>query len=187
MRSLKILIDMDDTLEDLLPAWVSCLNREFGTEVDPNEIREWDMRKAFPTLTVHQIYAPLRMADFWDTVYPKPGAREAVQRLMEDGHQVYVVTASGYEAIRDKMERVLFSYFPFIRWDHVIICSNKQMVRGDVMVDDGIHNLDGAECLKVLFDAPANRSFDAAKAGMVRVSDWEGAYAVITDFAKGGE
>lgn len=33
MKKLTILIDMDDTLEDLLGAWVSYLNTQYGTNV----------------------------------------------------------------------------------------------------------------------------------------------------------
>ena len=43
MKKLTILIDMDDTLEDLLGAWVSYLNTQYGTNVHKEDIRQWDI------------------------------------------------------------------------------------------------------------------------------------------------
>ena len=85
------------------------------------------------------------------------------------------------------MECVLFRYFPFIRWEQVIVCTEKQMIRGDVRIDDGVHNLEGADGLKILFDSPHNRSFDAESAGMVRASDWEQVCRIVDEYAEGAE
>ena len=38
--------------------------------------------------------------------------------------------------IFEKMDDLLFKYFPFLDWDHVIVTSKKQMIRGDVLIDD---------------------------------------------------
>ena len=65
MKRLTVLVDMDDTIESLLSAWVERLNRSFGTEVNPDEVSEWDISKSFPTLTKEQVYSPLLCDDFW--------------------------------------------------------------------------------------------------------------------------
>ena len=111
MKKLTILIDMDDTLEDLLGAWVSYLNTQYGTNVHKEDIRQWDISVAFPSLSKTQVYEPILLDDFWKTVQPKDGAVEIVQELISDGHRIYVVTASAYETLRTKMEDVLFRYF----------------------------------------------------------------------------
>lgn len=83
-----------------------------------------------------------------------------------------MVTASGYRTCKTKVERLL-ELFPFLDWEHIIITSNKQMVRGDVLIDDGPHNLVGGEYFKILFDRPHNRSFDHVANDTLRVSTWE--------------
>ena len=80
-----------------------------------------------------------------------------------------------------KMERVLFRYFPFLSRDQVIITGNKQMIRGDVMIDDGIHNLEGGEYRKILFTAPYNKDYDAEANGMIRVHNWDEILRVINE------
>lgn len=52
MKNSKILlIDADDTIEDLLSAWLKSLNDKYGTNVCNDEITDWDVSKFFPTLT----------------------------------------------------------------------------------------------------------------------------------------
>ena len=96
MKKLTILIDMDDTLEDLLGAWVSYLNTQYGTNVHKEDIRQWDISVAFPSLSKTQVYEPILLDDFWKTVQPKDGAVGVVQKLISDGHRIYVVTASAW-------------------------------------------------------------------------------------------
>ena len=117
---------------------------------------------------------------FCNAVKPLPGAVEYLKRLQDDGHDIYIVTTSNYLSLKGKMENLLFKYFPFIKWDHVIITSNKQMIRGDVLIDDGVHNLEGGDYFKILMTAPHNRNYDAAANKMIRVDSWENIYRVIS-------
>lgn len=184
MKRLTVLVDMDDTIESLLDAWVKRLNQSFGTEVEPEEVAEWDISKSFPTLTKEQVFSPLLCDDFWYSVIPIAGASDALQQLIADGHRVLIVTTSAYQTLRTKMEIVLFGYFPFLSWNDVIITSHKQLIKGDVLVDDGVHNLEGGEYFKVLMEAPHNRGYNAEANNMVRVRNWKEAYSVITNLAK---
>ncbi len=170
---MTILVDMDDTIELLLDAWLDKLNVEYGRNVRREDITEWDVTAAFPGLTHSQVYGVLSDDDFWKDVKPMPGAAEALARFIERGHSVYIVTATSYQSLKGKMEHLLFRYFPFIKWENVIITCCKQMIKGDVMIDDGFHNLVGGEYKKILIDAPYNRAFDAEKHGMIRVYGWD--------------
>lgn len=183
MRKLTVLVDMDDTLEGLLKAWIGELNQVYHTNVKYEDATEWELSRVFPTLTEKQIYRPLLLNEFWGLVRPIDGAVENMRRLYEDGHDIYVVTASHYQSLAGKMERVLFKYFPFIDWEHVIVTSNKHLVHGDVLIDDGVHNLLGGSYQKILMTAPHNRSFDAEAHGMRRVNTWDEAYAAVCAIA----
>lgn len=183
MKRLTILVDMDDTIEDLLSAWVAYLNEKHGTSIQKDDVAQWDISKSFPMLNREQVYEPLYLDSFWLSVKPIDGAAGALQKLVADGHQVLIVTTSSYETLRTKMEEVLFKYFPFLSWDDVIVTSRKQLVNGDVLVDDATHNLEGGQYLRVLMDAPHNRAYDAESNGMIRVYNWSEAYKVISQYA----
>lgn len=172
MRRLTILVDMDDTIEYLLFSWVDCLNKRYGLSVKYGDIHEWDMRTSFPTLTAEQVYAPLVEDDFWMTVKPIPDAEMVLKWAIEQGHSIYIVTASYYKSIKAKMENVLFRHFPFLSWENVIITHNKQMIHGDILIDDAPHNLENGDYIKLLMTANHNRSYNASANGMVRVNDW---------------
>lgn len=170
MKHLTILVDMDDTIESLASAWVDYLNARHGTTTKLTDITSWDISKAFPTLTNEQVYAPLFEDDFWDWVKPIDGASEVLQKLIADGHKVLIVTTSNYHTLASKMERVLFKYFPFLTWNDVIITSHKQLVNGDILIDDGIHNLEGGNYFKILMTAHHNKNMMQKQMGC---SVWE--------------
>ena len=170
---MTILVDMDDTVEQLLKAWVSRANEKFDRHVALEDITGWNVAEPYPGLTRKQIYDITYESGFWSSVEPMPGAAEALTHFMDAGHQVFIVTATEIEHVEEKMKGLLFRYFPFLSWDQVIITSRKQMIRGDVLIDDGIHNLEGGAYRKILFTAPHNRFYDAEANGMTRVSTWE--------------
>lgn len=176
---------MDDVLECLVIGWVTYLNNRYGTSAKPEDVDNWDITKAFPTLTREQVYGAANEDEMWDLVGPMPGADEAMRKMIADGHDVYVVTASGYQTLRAKMENVLFKYFPYITWDHVIITEKKNMIKGDILIDDGPHNMTGDHPYKLLFSAGHNRYIDAASIGAKRVANWEEAYAEVQRIAAG--
>ena len=167
-----ILVDMDDTIEHLLVPWLDWLNAAYDKNVQESDVVSWHMTDSYPDLTVEEIFAPLYGEEFWETVTPIDGAAEALQRLIAAGHEVYIVTATPYQGLRAKMEKVLFRYFPFLTWDQVISTTKKQMIRADVMIDDGYHNLVGGDFVKILVDAPYNRKYDEKADGMIRVHGW---------------
>lgn len=176
---MTILVDLDDTIEQLLKALVERANERFGRNASVDDVTDWSIVCAFPGITKQQILDFMRDADFWDTVEPVPGAAEALKHLMDEGHQVYIVTATEYEHVAEKMKGVLFRYFPFISWEQVIITCRKQMIRGDVLIDDGVHNLEGGEYKKILVTAPYNRDYDAEANGMIRVNSWDEIVRII--------
>lgn len=180
---MKILVDMDDVLEKLVKAWVECLNEKYSTQVRPEDISEWDIHVFFPQLTEEQVYEIPDTEGFWKRVQPIEGAAEALQSLIADGHEVYIATATMYQSMKDKMEYVLFKYFPFIKWDQVIVTSKKQMIKGDILIDDGPHNLEGGDYYKILFTAAHNRKFDEKSIGAVRVNNWKEALEEVRRFS----
>lgn len=176
---MTILVDMDDVLEQLVAGWVAYLNERFGTNKSTEDVRSWNVSLAFPELTHEQVYSAVSDDHLWDLVKPMPGAVETLKKLIDEGHEVYIVTATGYETLRAKMEKVLFRYFPFLSWKQVIITENKQMIRGDILIDDGPHNMTGGTYKKILFSANHNRDFDEAAVGAERVENWDEVYLAI--------
>lgn len=181
---MTILVDMDDTIVNTTFSWVDCVNKAYGTNVRAEELTDWDVSVSFPTLTKAQVYCALLDENLWRNLKPLPGAVEYLKKLKEDGHTVFIVSNSHYKGLIIKMEEILFRFFPFLTWDDVILTSHKQLIKGDILVDDGPQNHIGGEYRKLLFTCAHNREFDAKANGMVRVNSWEEAYAYITQLQR---
>lgn len=179
-----MLVDIDDTIEDLLVAWCGFLNGTYKTNVNYEDITEWDMQKFFPALTKEQIYKPLQTRKFWETVKPKPYAQQYLKALCDCGFDVYLCTSSDYRSIKIKYETVIMKYFPYIPWEKIIITSRKQMIKADFLIDDAVHNLEGGSYKKILMTAPHNKNYNAKENGMYRVNDWREIYSLLTDDQK---
>lgn len=180
---MRILIDADDVLEDLTKKWIIYLNEKYGTNANYEEDYDWDLSKIFPTLSREQVYDTEFDEELWDRIEPIPGAVEYVKKLLDDGHEIFIVTDTPYQIIKTKFDKVIFKYFPFLTWNNCIITHNKKIVKGDVLIDDGIHNLIGAEYKKILMNAPYNKDFDAEANDILRVNSWEEIYDAITKMA----
>ena len=185
MKKFILLSDLDDVVENLLPTWIKMLN--FMNADNPNfipkhpeEITSWDVQNFFPMLTIDEVFAPLNTDLIWKMITPKPGATRVVKKYNDMPDVDFrIVTASHYSSIPAKRE-FLRKFFPFINWNQVIVCSNKQMIKGNVLLDDSPRNLIGGDYKGILFRAPHNLSFDASiYPNIIRVDGWDDAEIVL--------
>ena len=179
MKKLRILVDMDEVLDNLLDGWVAYLNERYGVHADAKDIRQWSLTCVFPFLTEEETIQPLYEDAFHASLAPKPHSVEYLHKMISDGHEVFVVTAASvYQTVPAKMDW-LFAHYPYLSWENVMIARRKQLIQGDVLIDDGIHNLEGGNYFKILYDCPYNQSYNAEANGMVRVYSLKEAYEVI--------
>lgn len=173
-----LLIDMDDTIEHLASAWCNWLNNKYGTEVVLEDHTEWAFDKAFPGLTEDEVYAPLFIPDFWNTVQPMKDAMYYMEQLWNYGVPMYICTASHPNTVQMKYNAIIKRYFPFIPANHFITISNKKLLNGWYLIDDGVHNF-GGNYKGMLMDKPWNRTFDTNGKDIIRVHNWKEIYDII--------
>ena len=179
MKKLTILVDLDEVLNNLLEAWVKYLNDRYGMNADMHDKCTWSLKGLYPSLTEEQIDEPLYESGFWKTLDTKPYSVEYLQKMIDDGHDVFVVTATHvYQTLPDKIDWLLLNY-PCLTWANIISINKKQLMTGDVLIDDAVHNLEGGSYYKILYDCPHNSKYDAEENGMVRVSNLKEAYEEI--------
>lgn len=174
-----IACDMDDTIEYLLPAWISWLNNNYGYNVNYHEVTDWRVKLSFPGLTDEQVMQPLYLEEFWKTVKPMEDAIHYIKLLIEEGFPFYIVTSSHPESIVPKFTHVLYKYFPFIDRHNVIIAYKKQLIRCNILIDDGTHNIVGPY-IGLLKDTPHNQWFKTEDIpNIYRVHCWKQIYELI--------
>lgn len=179
-KDFTILVDMDDTIENLIDAWVIRINEEFGTKTKRKDIINWDIDTFFPSITKAQVFSVLFEHDFWKTVKPKKDAIKYLEKLHDEGFNILLCTASHYSTVKEKFEDALLPYFPFFDSDHIIITNQKYIIKADVLVDDGVHNLLKGSYKKILYTTSVNKNFDEEKKYKIeRVSNWKQVYDTI--------
>lgn len=178
-----ILVDMDDVLENLQEPWITRLNEKFKRNVDWTKVTDWNVEIYYPPLTKKQVLSPLFEDNFWNTVKPKDDAIEVLKKLYEENYSIYLVTNSAFATLTNKFSQALWPYFPFIDENHIIITNCKQLIRGHVLIDDGVHNLIDKpfkpSYYKILFTANTNRNFNTIGTDIKRVSNWFEIYSII--------
>lgn len=180
MSDIIICSDFDDTINNLLPAWTSWLNYVYCLTVSPEDITEWDMQKAYPTLTSKEIYEPLGYKEFWETVTIKPDALEYIPKLIEEGARFYIATATSFHNLCTKVETCMLPNMPFLTKENIISIHHKQLLKCTFLIDDYPANLSGGDYIKILMDAPHNRN--SGDIEDFRVFSWKEVYDIIHEY-----
>ena len=177
MKRLTVLLDYDGVLFDTMPHWVDALNDTYNLHIAYSDITEWDLTKTLP-LTKEEIFAPLNYCEFWYTLQPAFDGPDIVRSLLANGHVVKLATSTYYRHIVPKKNR-LFECYPLLKWEDVIITSSKYLLKGDVLIDDAIHNLIGGDYYKILMNQSHNETFNTEGMKVKRVNNLTEAYEVI--------
>ncbi len=91
---MRIGIDLDDVLADSLPHFLRAFNQRFGFKIDLADAA-WRMFRRYPQIPRQEIngfFSELIEGGFFASRPLLPGAREAVERLSDDGHHLVIVT-----------------------------------------------------------------------------------------------
>ena len=94
----------------------------------------------------------------YDKVKPISGAQKTLEKLINSGHQIYLVTAAIPKTYDEKIAFVK-RFFPCIDEDHIVCMKHKWMFKCDVMIEDNLQTLLAKPNYhRVLFDRPWNQS-----------------------------
>jgi 5'(3')-deoxyribonucleotidase len=188
---MRIALDQDEVLCHWTKKVVQWLNEDFGTgwPGDPkgsgprfslDQVKTWQIEDSLGDEIIPYVRSYMRSTLFYPKLEPIEGAVEGVRSLIQDGHEVMIVTAvprCAPQAYDGKMTWVR-DHMPFFDVDDFMSVKKKYRVDADVLVDDGTHNLNAwtdSKRIAVAFDRPWNR--DARTP--YRARDWKELLEVI--------
>ena len=180
-NSFFIICDFDDTMVDLLSAWVKWLNSQYNYNIKVDDIKDWDMTKAFVGLSQEDMCNCFTLPEFWLTVEAKPDAATYIKKLIDEGFNFNICTATDYRIAKIKFENCLFRLFPFIDRHQIMLSYCKPKIDCDIIIDDYLKNLIDAHGIKILMDAPHNQISNNIED--FRVYSWRTIYEIIHEFA----
>lgn len=149
--------DLDCVVVDLFKGWLQRYNADYGDNVTVADIASWDMTKLVKPEFGMRIYDYLSAPGFFASLPIYDGAAEMVARMNEDYDFFFASDGRGSTAASEKQAWVDLN-FPKIGRARTAILPFKHRLNGDIMLDDGPHNLDSWHGVKVKFAYRYNES-----------------------------
>lgn len=179
-----IMCDIDGIINDLVAKALALYNSRSGKSIRPSNITTYSFSECLPRDDADGICELFKEKELWDSLEPLPGSQKGLKTLINNGHNVYLATATLPENFLWKIEW-LQKYFPFICADNVIRIANKGLLKCDVMIDDCIDNLTSNLCDRVVLDAPWNRNKTKDTVyDIKRAHNWNEIVKIINDIER---
>lgn len=170
---MTILVDIDSTITNFGEVLLFVNNINNKTKYSYTDIITYNWFDE----TFANPWTPTNSHHFWDGVQVHPQAVSTLEQWVEQGHKVYLVTASHFNnTLGYKIRKTLEPFNPeFINERNVIITQDKSAIMGDVMIDDCIDNLINFSGVRICYAQPWNKDYG----GSLRFSDWNKINKVI--------
>jgi 5'(3')-deoxyribonucleotidase len=158
----RILIDLDGVCADIHTNWYEMYNRDYDDNVTVNDILSWDTHKYVKEECGKDIYRYLSLPGFFYMAPPVEGCMESLKALHDAGIELIICTASPILSQTGCYEKMQWAqkHFPFIDQYNFIATHRKDLIKGDVLLDDGPHNLEAFSGIPVAFRRPWNASIE---------------------------
>jgi 5'(3')-deoxyribonucleotidase len=165
-------IDIDDTICNLQETVVNIFNQRYGKKYSVDDFHDFDVTNVLPEDEATNMISIYGESGLYKIVKPISNAKNALQKLINKGHQIYLVTNAVPGTYGEKVEFVK-KYFPYIDDAHIVSMKHKHLFRCDVMVDDCLQNILAKPYYhRVLIDRPWNRSNSDYAYGIYRCYNW---------------
>lgn len=173
-----IAVDIDAVCADLAPAWLAAYNRDYHDSLTPEQLKDWGIVEFVKPECGAKIFYYLDNPSFYDRVEAIEGAREYINALRMDGHRIIFVTSSPPSTYGRKFQWLVDK--GFIEHDvdgleSYFEARDKSMIRADILLDDGYHNVETFPGVGELFNQPWNLKYDHPH----RVESWREFYAGV--------
>lgn len=155
----KIILDCDDVLYPCNQKAVELLNEEKGTKFTIDHIWKWGIMDS----DLDERLKFFKDPSFIRELPPCEGARRFIRALSRMG-EIFVATSVAPACAGERVTSIL-KYFPEIPPENILIGSRKDMLHGDILLDDAMHNIVNSRIqYPVLFRQPWNRRESGALA-----------------------
>ncbi len=141
-----VLVDMDEVLVDLVASWLDMYHELGGERVYKDQVVSYNFETSGLIKDMPLFWKALDRAPAMRVAKPLPGAMEALKKLTEHPElDVYIVTYARTESWGKAHEAKLawlWQHAPWFDRDKVMFVRNKELVRGDYLVEDNTHTLE---------------------------------------------
>lgn len=177
-------IDVDDVICNLQEVIINLFNERYGSSYTINDFTDYDIMNVLPTqdgIVMRNMYGETGL---YNKVKPIANAQESLRKLMNMGHQVYLVTAAVPKTYDEKIQFIK-RYFPFIDDSHIICMKHKWMFKCDIMIEDNLQTLLTKPYYhRILMDRPWNQSNKDYIYDIHRCYNWDDILAAVNKISE---
>ena len=165
---MTIFVDMDEVLADTYQAHIDLYNCEFNAKLSRDDCKGKEVWLCVPEDHQQTVKDHTNRIGFFRDL-PLIEHCQEVMRELCGRYEVYIASAAMQfpNSLKEKSDW-LDRYFPFIHWRYRILCGDKHILNGDVLIDDRSYNLKNFSGRALLFTSPHN----TAETGFERVDTW---------------
>ncbi|MDO4501086.1 MAG: zinc-ribbon domain-containing protein [Erysipelotrichaceae bacterium] len=152
----RVLIDFDNCINTFTEYLLEVYNARTGCDLKIEDIKEYNLEKYIGQYGI----SIFREKGFFEAVPEKAGSVSALKNLIESkDYDVYIISACGSNEELEEKFKWFDKYLPEFNKNRIIRCKEKDLISGDVLIDDCLDNLDNvAPYMKgIVMDMPFNK------------------------------
>ena len=152
-----IVCDVDGVLNNLMEATLNIYNEAHVTNYTLDDIKTYNLENCLDKTTAKQMKDIFNRPSIWNQVKPIEGAQEGLQKLIREGHQVYLATNHNPNTYKEKVAWIK-RFFPFVEPSKIMCIQDKWLLRADIMIEDCMQTLIAKPHYhRIIMDQPWNQ------------------------------
>lgn len=169
----RLIVDMDGVLADVYQQFFKYEKEQFQLIINTEDCIGKPEDQVFPHLNEY-----IHNDSFFLDAPLMEGCKAVLEKLNKQ-YDLYIVSAAmEFPNSLSQKHTWLQKHFPFIKWQQIVFCGSKELIKGDIMIDDHFKNLDYFDGKTYLFAQPHSIKKDTGR--HERVNSWsEIAHALL--------
>lgn len=164
---ITVVVDLDEVTCDLSSKWFGLYNADWGDTLTPADVLTYDTH-----LYVHpdcgtKIYGYLESPGFFRDLLPMPGAQETL-RWASKNFRLVIATSRAAHAHEDTVAWIE-EFLPFVDSDNVVFTRRKELIDGDVLIDDAPQHILAFRGVPIVF---GDYGYNQGLRDHYRAADW---------------
>ena len=139
-------IDIDGVLRNLIYTLCEIYNKEFNTNITPQEVYKYNVDESFPLIKEKLGISAVKyfFKDNGGYLFLNSpilvGAKNAIDKLHDSGHRIVIV--SHQKTPENKIDTIEWLRRNEIYYDDLCFTDKKYLISGDYLIDDNLEFLD---------------------------------------------
>lgn len=182
---LKIWVDQDEVLAHWVAAVIRGHNERYGTKHKREDVSDYFRMETLLEGGKPFIREYFRIPGLYSSLEPMAGAAEGMRKLIQDGHDVGIISSVPSGISWDEKQVWLTKFMPFFDLRNFKSGKRKDDVLGDILVDDSPDHIKAfakTKRLAVAFASPWNKGIKGEY--IQRAEGWTEVLEIIENYSR---